>query len=649
MFITEIECSNYRSFGEKAAVCFKRGYNTIVGENNAGKTNLLRAIEIMTGRLRENTNTMGEEYETDENYQVIKKLPRGQMEITDNEYHNNNKNLKMTFRLRFHIDKEDAPRLEKISEHLAKTSDYQTRTRLEVIVKQIESIDIVEILFEVVYEKDDAFSGRPTTINEAYLRIRKKFDKDIQQDRNSQEMNFNIKRSIESEFAYDEFIEIFNETILTFPEFRTKPQAVKTSSKKTSTSGSELSNVLFNLKNSGSTRDQSKYAEIVTQFSEFTKLKIKTSVGPEGPILQFVDGNFDINIDGIGAGLIELLNFLTHLVTENDKIFIIDEPELHLHPQGKRILLSLLKEGANNNQIIFTTHSQDFLSFEEIEKITLIRKFNGESKIYRYTNKIDDFMKNTLKRLVSCEQKEFLFAKRILLVEGQTEYGAMPVFANKLGYNFDKNSVSVTPACGNYFVGFIKIFSEFELPFIALFDGDVLTNITTSIQSINGKIKTCPLIEQLDQLGLIEDKDRDLIKRWEHKIISKEKNSKKISIPQSLLKKRNICPELDEFLCNIDNDLRVRTKEEYQIDLLDDIRDFVKDKIKGKYQIEFLEPTFEQFFIDKDFNENMKKARSEFKFKDSKVLLGRYLAESIELDKIPNEIIQVIDKLKSIG
>lgn len=144
-----------------------------------------------------------------------------------------------------------------------------------------------------------------------------------------------------------------------------------------------------------------------------------------GPTLQFIKGETEFSLDGIGAGLLEVLNILTHIISEENKIFLIDEPEIHLHPHGQRILKNLLRKSAKKNQIIYITHSSDFVDLQEINRISVVRNENGKSKIFRSNldYESNDWLKQLLFKLTKTEQKEFFFARKVLLVEGETEIG----------------------------------------------------------------------------------------------------------------------------------------------------------------------------------------------------------------------------------
>lgn len=623
MFISEIECSNFRSYPEGSVFKFHAGINPVVGKNNCGKTNLIRAVDIMLKRLRQHTPLTGSAYKMDENHQISAKIPPIEKEVSEEEFHANNKNALIRFRLRFKIKDEDIEKFKKI-------------------VQPKFSIDSIELYFEVGYHKESAYAENPTAINNAHIRL---FPKKI----NGNEKEFetiNVMQKIQSEFDFDDFIRTFKDMFIVFPEFRSKPSKGKSNSK-LSPEGSELPSVLYNLKNSNNVTDQNKFAEIESSFRNLVNLKFMVS---EGPNLSFIDGETTISIEGVGAGIIELLNFLTHIINERGKVCIIEEPELHLHPHSKRLLMSKIKELAYDNQFIFTTHTQDLLSFDDIKKITLIRKLDGKSRILRFESLIDQSMENTLKRIIRCEQKEFLFAERILLVEGETEFGAMPVFAKKLDRDFDQNSVSVVPVEGNYFIGFMKIFLEYKIPFVALFDEDVLLYITKKIE-LNGKrIRTSSLIYQLDKLGLLQDVDKIEISKWEKNIIKvinqNSCNFKLSSLVASLKEVKD--SKLTELLEPYKDNSNISNSESYEKSLSNDIYNFVTRKIEStNYFIKTLSPiNFEGFFRERGFANILDEAKSVFG--DNKVLCGRYLAEKIAKDKIPSEIADVIHVLFSL-
>ena len=49
MYISRIDIENYRNF-ESVSVSFKDGINLLIGQNNSGKSNLIRALALIFGK-----------------------------------------------------------------------------------------------------------------------------------------------------------------------------------------------------------------------------------------------------------------------------------------------------------------------------------------------------------------------------------------------------------------------------------------------------------------------------------------------------------------------------------------------------------------------------------------------------------------------
>ena len=62
------------------------------------------------------------------------------------------------------------------------------------------------------------------------------------------------------------------------------------------------------------------------------------------------------------------------VIQEIDKIFLLEEPELGIHPDQLHKLLLFLREQSEKRQIIITTHSPqvlDMLNENELDRITI--------------------------------------------------------------------------------------------------------------------------------------------------------------------------------------------------------------------------------------------------------------------------------------
>lgn len=100
-----------------------------------------------------------------------------------------------------------------------------------------------------------------------------------------------------------------------------------------------------------------------------------------------------INVKDLGSG-VEII--LTLLILKNianaskgSIVYLIDEPELHLHPKAQAKLLNLLLEEAKNKQIIISTHSPYLFRSAISENATLLLFTRDENNKITITNAKD--------------------------------------------------------------------------------------------------------------------------------------------------------------------------------------------------------------------------------------------------------------------
>ena len=175
-------------------------------------------------------------------------------------------------------------------------------------------------------------------------------------------------------------------------------------------------------------------------------------------------------------------------------IFIsVDEPELHLSPYLQRAILNyyrqivtneneeflaLLKEVFNIDgllgQLFVVTHSTDALVDDYRHIIRLYRDENN--MVCAACGVTFNFPKEVEKHLIMHfpEAKEALYARCIILVEGETEYGCFAGFGKKLGVDFDYFGICLINARGESSISKLqKLFNRFAIPTVALYDRDV--------------------------------------------------------------------------------------------------------------------------------------------------------------------------------
>lgn len=143
------------------------------------------------------------------------------------------------------------------------------------------------------------------------------------------------------------------------------------------------------------------------------------------------------------------------------------------------------------NKILKLLINNSFKNYDEYTKILIntklnikpiLKKIDYESAplnlkfLITSTNNLKDKESITIDDLISIREKFSLRfpVKKLLIVEGITEEILLPVFAHKLGLNFDKNGIYIHSAGGKSKSPalYLGLKDKLKLPIILLFDSD---------------------------------------------------------------------------------------------------------------------------------------------------------------------------------
>lgn len=83
----------------------------------------------------------------------------------------------------------------------------------------------------------------------------------------------------------------------------------------------------------------------------------------EDKIGIYIKDSYAIPIECMGEGVINILGLIVILLTEDNKLFLIEEIENDIHPEALKKLLNLIIEKSNKNQFIISTHSNIVLKY----------------------------------------------------------------------------------------------------------------------------------------------------------------------------------------------------------------------------------------------------------------------------------------------
>lgn len=177
---------------------------------------------------------------------------------------------------------------------------------------------------------------------------------------------------------------------------------------------------------------------------------------------------------------------------QRSTIFAIEEPEIYMHPQSQRTLMSIFREIAKgNDQIIYSTQSSLFVDISHFDEICIMRRgkidegFKSNLKQLFINDLIDDL--KARKNITASEDgireqyahvfnpmiNEGFFADKVIIVEGPSELYSLPIYADCINFNFDKNNISVVHGDGKGQMDrLLRIFNGFEIPTFLIFDGD---------------------------------------------------------------------------------------------------------------------------------------------------------------------------------
>ena len=187
-----------------------------------------------------------------------------------------------------------------------------------------------------------------------------------------------------------------------------------------------------------------KYIKIIQKiFPDIKDFKFLGVYGGKTNI-EYKKGEYWHDIGYIGDGIKTVFLICIYFLYDEMKKYplIIDEPELHLHPEAQKLLFNLLLEKSKDRQIIISTNSQYFIDWNLIKKGSIIRTHEKDDKCFaKNVNNINGLEHLTQKWnrpfLLDIASKEIFFSNKILFVEGQEDIGLIKKFYKEDIKGFD--------------------------------------------------------------------------------------------------------------------------------------------------------------------------------------------------------------------
>lgn len=405
-FLDEITINNYRScksFSTKLSP-----YTALVGYNNAGKSNVLLAIQWL---LRKSSLTEADFFDENQPIEVIGKITG----VTPDR-----------------LDKMDGKQRKSIEPYIFDNVLTIKRTQ------NIPNEKVSNINLSIYDEEKGVWVNNPNGIDNAIKILLPEPIKISAMD-NAEEDATRAKSTTTIGKLLDKMLKSVAERYS--EDFS---QSLNGINKKISSNGSERLSDLSDLDNQINKNINDFFSGI--QVKLHFEVPSISDIFKSGTIKVFESDDIARNLSHYGHGSqrsiqMALIRSLAELnATENfaTNLLLIDEPELYLHPTAiEQLRVALKYLSKNGYQVIFTTHSAQMINSEDIGNTLLIRKREKESVcLTSLSQAVSSVVSDTTSQrelLFSLtNSSKILFSEKVLLVEGTTEHRLLPFIFEKI-------------------------------------------------------------------------------------------------------------------------------------------------------------------------------------------------------------------------
>ena len=243
-----------------------------------------------------------------------------------------------------------------------------------------------------------------------------------------------------------------------------------------------------------------------------------------GMDIKFKDGggpNLSVSEHGMGIRswisfltLGAYISYLTKSITkedEDDELFVVlalEEPEAHLHSFAQKKLFSQIKSFCG--QKIISTHSANIVAQGAVNDFIHLYKDKGKTYVSRIKPTeygLEEIAK--IHREFINTKGDLLFSTAIVLAEGITEGTALPIYFEQY-FKADANSmgVSILGIGGQNYKTFLRLVRDFRIPWYIFSDGEptAIKSVSNAVKEIfNKELKDCPNVIILDDGDDYED------------------------------------------------------------------------------------------------------------------------------------------------